>query len=244
MSDNQLSTEELIAQDVGARSPEGAMAKAIAAIALLWSLFQLWIASPLPFILRTGVLNDTETRAIHLAFALLLAFLAYPAFKRSPRDRVPLADLALGLVAAASAAYLFVFYEQLAGRPGSPTTFDLATACIGIPLLLEATRRALGPPLAIIALLFLVYSLAGPWMPGLLAHRGVSFEALANHQWITTEGVFGIALGVSTSFVFLFVLFGALLERAAPGTTSSSWPSACSATCGAGRPRPRWSPRR
>ncbi|RRW22778.1 TRAP transporter fused permease subunit [Stutzerimonas stutzeri] len=217
MQDKQLSTEELIAQDVGARSPAGPMAAVIAGLALLWSLFQLWIASPLPFILGFGVLNDTETRSIHLAFALLLAFLAYPAFKRSPRDRVPLMDIALGLVAAACAAYLFLAYSQLAQRPGNLTTLDLVTACIGIPLLLEATRRALGPPLAIIALVFLVYSVAGPWMPGLLAHRGVSFTALANHQWITTEGVFGIALGVSTSFVFLFVLFGALLERAGAG---------------------------
>ncbi|MDZ4191958.1 MAG: TRAP transporter permease [Pseudomonas sp.] len=217
MHDKQLSTEELIAQDVGARTPVGPMAQVITGLALLWSLFQLWIASPLPFIFGVGVLNDTQTRAIHLAFALLLAFLAYPAFKRSPRDRVPLLDIALGLVAAASAAYLFIFYQQLALRPGSLTTGDLVTACIGIPLLLEATRRALGPPLAIIALVFLVYSLAGPYMPGILAHRGVSFNALANHQWITTEGVFGIALGVSTSFVFLFVLFGALLERAGAG---------------------------
>ena len=104
MQDKQLSTEELIAQDVGARSPAGPMAAVIAGLALLWSLFQLWIASPLPFILGFGVLNDTETRSIHLAFALLLAFLAYPAFKRSPRDRVPLMDIALGLVAAACAA--------------------------------------------------------------------------------------------------------------------------------------------
>ncbi|EWC41431.1 TRAP transporter permease [Stutzerimonas stutzeri] len=217
MQDKQLSTEELIAQDVGARLPAGPMAAVIAGLALLWSLFQLWIASPLPFVLGFGVLNDTETRSIHLAFALLLAFLAYPAFKTSPRDRVPLFDIALGLVAASAAAYLFIAYEQLAQRPGNLTTLDLITACIGIPLLLEATRRALGPPLAIIALVFLAYSVAGPWMPGLLAHRGVSFTALANHQWITTEGVFGIALGVSTSFVFLFVLFGALLERAGAG---------------------------
>src|SRR5690554_636850 len=217
MQDKELSTQELIAQDVGARLPVGAMAHVIAGLALLWSLFQLWIASPLPFIFGFGVLNDTETRSIHLAFALLLAYLAYPAFKKSPRDRVPLLDIGLGLVAAATAAYLFIFYQQLALRPGSLTTGDLLTACIGIPLLLEATRRALGPPLAIIALVFLIYSVAGPYMPGLLAHRGVSFNALANHQWITTEGVFGIALGVSTSFVFLFVLFGALLERAGAG---------------------------
>lgn len=217
MSDKHLSAEELIAQDSGARLPDGIMAQVIAGLALLWSLFQLWIASPLPFILRIGVFNDTETRSIHLTFALLLAFLAYPAFKRSPRNRVPLVDIALGLIAAASAAYLFVFYQDLALRPGSLTTADLVTACVGIPMLLEATRRTLGPPLAIIALLFLTYSVAGPYMPDMLAHRGVSFTALANHQWITTEGVFGIALGVSTSFVFLFVLFGALLERAGAG---------------------------
>ena len=217
MHDKQLSTEDLIAQDVGARTPLGPMAQVITSLALCWSLFQLWIASPLPFVFGIGVFNDTETRSIHLAFALVLAFLAYPAFRTSPRERIPLLDIALGLVAAASAAYLFIFYQQLALRPGSLTTADLITACIGIPLLLEATRRVLGPPLAIIALLFLVYSLAGPYMPGLLAHRGVSFNAMANHQWITTEGVFGIALGVSTSFVFLFVLFGALLERAGAG---------------------------
>ena len=217
MHDKQLSTEELIAQDVGGRIPVGAMATVIAGLALLWSLFQLWIASPLPFVLGFGVFNDTETRSIHLAFALLLAFLAYPAFKRSPRERVPLADIALGLTASACAAYLFIAYEQLAQRPGNLTSLDLLTACIGIPLLLEATRRALGPALAVIALVFLAYSVAGPWMPGLLAHRGVGLGALANHQWITTEGVFGIALGVSTSFVFLFVLFGALLERAGAG---------------------------
>ncbi|MCO4206160.1 TRAP transporter permease [Aeromonas taiwanensis] len=212
-----LSAEELIAQDVGARLPVGTMSWIIAGLALLWSLFQLWIASPLPFSLGIGVLNDTETRSIHLAFAILLAYLVFPAMRSSPRDRVPLGDIALGLIGAAVASYLFVMYDQLAQRPGNLTTMDFVVACIGVPLLLEAARRALGPALAVIAIVFLAYSLAGPWMPSLLAHRGVSLHALANHQWITTEGVFGIALGVSTSFVFLFVLFGALLERAGAG---------------------------
>ena len=162
--------------------------------------------------------NDTETRSIHLAFALLLAFLAYPAFNKSPRDRVPLLDIALGLVAAASAAYLFIFYQQLALRPGSLTTADMLTACIGIPLLLEATRRVLGPPLAIIALLFLIYSLAGPLYAG-PAWRTVGSASM---RWPTTsgsppKGCSALPLGVSTSFVFLFVLFGALLDRAGAG---------------------------
>src|SRR5690606_39938469 len=136
MQDKHLSTEELIAQDVGARLPEGLMARIIAGLARLWSLFQLWIASPLPFVLGVGVFNDTETRSIHLAFALLLAFLAYPGFKRSPRAYVPATDTALALEAAASAAYLFIFYHQLAQRPCSLTTLDLVAASVGIALLL------------------------------------------------------------------------------------------------------------
>jgi len=214
---SHVSAEDIIAKDVGARLPTGVMAKAIAGLAIIWSLFQLWIASPLPFIVGIGVLNDTETRSIHLAFALMLAFLVFPARKNSVTDRVPYSDIAFGLIASASSLYLFVMYGELALRPGTLTQGDLIIACIGLPMLLEAARRVLGMALPLIALGFILYSFAGPWMPGLLAHRGVGFTALANHQWITTEGVFGIALGVSTNFVFLFVLFGALLERAGAG---------------------------
>ncbi|QPP51674.1 TRAP transporter permease [Halomonas sp. SS10-MC5] len=203
--------------DSGARKPLGAPGKLLVGIAAAWSLFQLWIASPLPFLLRFGVFNATEARSIHLAFATFLAFMAYPALKRSPRDRIPLQDWVLGLVGAFCAAYIFLFYAELANRPGSPILQDVIVGVVGILVLLEATRRALGPPLAIVASLFIVYSLFGPYMPGILAHRGVSLYGLINHQWLTTQGVFGIALGVSTSFVFLFVLFGALLDKAGAG---------------------------
>ncbi|MBZ9538768.1 TRAP transporter permease [Modicisalibacter tunisiensis] len=210
--------EDLVASsDTGSRKLTGTPHKILLGVAALWSLFQLWIASPLPFMLKFGVFSATEARSIHLAFAMFLAFLAYPALKRSPRDRVPLTDWVMALLGAAAAAYLYFFYEQLAQRPGNPILQDVVVAVVGMLLLLEATRRALGPPLMIVAIVFLVYSLAGPYMPGMLAHRGVSFEGLANHQWLTTQGVFGIALGVSTSFVFLFVLFGALLEKAGAG---------------------------
>jgi len=144
-------------------------------------------------------------------------YMAYPALQRSPRDRIPIQDWVLAAVAAFCGAYMFMFYEQLAQRPGAPILQDVIIGVIGILLLLEATRRALGPPLMIVATVFLVYSLAGPWMPGILAHGGVSLFGLVNHQWLTTQGVFGIALGVSTSFVFLFVLFGALLDKAGAG---------------------------
>ncbi|MEA3251378.1 MAG: TRAP transporter permease [Pseudomonadota bacterium] len=215
-STNEL--DDLVASsDTGSRKLAGTPNRIMLGTAAAWSLFQLWIASPLPFLVGFGVFSATESRSIHLAFAMFLAYMAYPAFKRSPRDRVPAIDWVLALVAAATAAYLYVFYEQLAQRPGAPILQDVIVAVTGIVLLLEATRRALGPPLMIVAIVFLVYSLAGPYMPAMLAHQGVSLEGLANHQWITTQGVFGIALGVSTSFVFLFVLFGALLDKAGAG---------------------------
>lgn len=205
------------ASDTGARKPHGVPGKLLVSIAAVWSLFQLWIASPLPYIVGFGVFSATEARSIHLAFALFLAFMAYPALKRSPRDRIPLQDWAFAAVAAFCGAYLFVFYSDLAQRPGRPITQDIVIGILGIVMLLEATRRALGPPLMVVAAIFIGYSLFGPYMPGILAHRGVSLGGLINHQWLGTQGVFGIALGVSTSFVFLFVLFGALLDKAGAG---------------------------
>ncbi|MDZ7620989.1 MAG: TRAP transporter permease [Candidatus Competibacteraceae bacterium] len=216
MTDEQL--RDLVAQaDSGIRSPGGIPEKILLGVAAAWSVFQLWIASPLPFMVGFGVFNDTQTRSIHLATAVFLAFLAYPAFRRSPRNRIPIADWLLAIVGAFCAGYLFLFYNELATRPGAPITQDLIVACIGMVILLEATRRALGPPLTILAALFLFYTFAGPHMPSLIAHKGASLNAVVTHQWVTTEGVFGIALGVSTSFVFLFVLFGALLDKAGAG---------------------------
>jgi len=214
----EVDLEDMVASsDSGARKPLGAPGKLLVGIAAAWSLFQLWIASPLPFLFRFGVFNATEARSIHLAFALFLAFMAYPALKRSPRDRIPIQDWVFAAVAAFCGAYMFLFYDQLSTRPGAPLTQDVIVGVIGLVMLLEATRRALGPPLMIVATVFILYSLFGPQMPGILAHRGVSLNGLINHQWLTAQGVFGIALGVSTSFVFLFVLFGALLDKAGAG---------------------------
>ncbi|SDL29442.1 TRAP transporter, 4TM/12TM fusion protein [Franzmannia pantelleriensis] len=215
---NDVDLEEMVAaSDSGARKPAGMPGKLLVGIAATWSLFQLWFASPLPYILGFGVFNATQARSIHLAFALFLAFMAYPALKRSPRDRIPIQDWVFAGVAAFCGAYMFLFYAELAQRPGRPQPQDVIVGVIGIIMLLEAARRALGPPLMIVASVFILYSLLGPYMPGLLAHRGVSVAGLINHQWLTTQGVFGIALGVSTSFVFLFVLFGALLDKAGAG---------------------------
>lgn len=208
---------EVLQTETGGRAATGTAAKILFVVPLLWSLFQLWIASPLPYIVEFGVFNSTEARSIHLAFAAFLAFAAYPMIRGRNVDHIPVYDWILALAAAFAASYLYLFYDQLATRPGSPITQDLIIALGGLVLLLEATRRALGLPLTIVAGVFLIYALAGPYMPDVISHKGASLSKLSSHMWLGTEGVFGVALGVSTSFVFLFVLFGALLERAGAG---------------------------
>ncbi|HCP20871.1 TRAP transporter permease [Marinobacter sp. bablab_jr008] len=209
--------EQVLQTETGGRALTGPAAVILFIVPVCWSLFQLWIASPLPFILNFGIFNSTEARSIHLAFAVFLAFSAFPMIKGVHANKVPLYDWVLALAAAFAASYLYVFYDALSQRPGAPTTMDLWVALGGLVLLLEATRRALGLPLTVVAAVFIAYSLAGPYMPDVISHKGVSLNKLASHQWLGTEGVFGVALGVSTSFVFLFVLFGALLERAGAG---------------------------
>ncbi|MCB1761542.1 MAG: TRAP transporter permease [Gammaproteobacteria bacterium] len=211
-------THDLVSTvDTGVRDPVGISGKVLIFTALAWSLFQIWYVSPIPFMLEFGVLNTTQARSVHLAFAVFLAFTSYPTLKSSPRNYVPVQDWLFGLVAAFSSAYLYLFYQELSQRPGAPITADVVVATCGILLLLEATRRALGPPLAIIAAILLCYTFFGPYMPSVIAHKGASLNQVADHQWLSTEGVYGVALGVSTDFVFLFVLFAALLERAGAG---------------------------
>lgn len=215
----QQELHEMIAEaDTGARNPTGALPKRILFfVPLMWTLFQLWYASPLPFIFNIFVFNDTQARAIHLAFAIFLAYTAFPTFRSSPKNYIPIQDWIIALIATFCASYLFFFYNDLANRPGDPTTMDLVVAITGLVLLLEATRRALGPPLMVVATIFIIYAFAGPYMPEVIAHKGASFNKGMSHYWLTTEGVYGVALGVSTGMVFMFVLFGSLLESAGAG---------------------------
>jgi len=210
--------QDMIAEaDTGGRNPTGISAKILWGVPLMWALFQLWYVSPLPFIFNIGLLNSTEARSIHLAFAVFLAFTAFPAFKRSPRDYIPILDWVVAIVAAGCASYIYLYYREIAERPGIPTTTDLIVSVIGLGLILEATRRALGPPLMIVAIVFMGYAFGGPYMPEIIAHQGLSINKGMSHYYLLTEGVFGVALGVSTSMVFLFVLFGSLLEKAGAG---------------------------
>ncbi|MDO5658712.1 MAG: TRAP transporter permease [Paracoccus sp. (in: a-proteobacteria)] len=198
--------------DTGGRMPRDAFSRwLLLLVPLAWALFQLAIASP------WFLINANVARSIHLAFGIFLVFTAYPAFARSPRDHIPVIDWVLALAGAFCAAYLFLFQQELARRPGLPTTMDMIAAIAGVAILLEAARRSLGIAMPIVGAAFIAYAFFGPYLPGLLAHRGASWGRAASQYWLTTEGVFGVALGVSTSFVFLFVLFGALLERAGAG---------------------------
>ncbi|OUR77872.1 C4-dicarboxylate ABC transporter [Alphaproteobacteria bacterium 46_93_T64] len=226
LSSNEL--EDLVAStDTGGRTPESrSIAMLMAGIALVWAIWQVWIASPLPYMIGFGVFSGREARPIHLGFGIFLAFLAYPAFKNSPRHRIPFSDWILAGVGTLCALYVFIFDSalsdallgtRLSDRPGNPNVFDIVVASVGVVMLLEATRRALGPPLMVVAIVFLAYSFLGPYAPGFLAWKGASFGAVADHQWLSSEGVFGIALGVSTGLVFLFVLFGSLLDKAGAG---------------------------
>lgn len=217
-----LSEEELqelvAASDAGGRNPVGAVATFMAAIALLWSVFQVTLASPLAnYILPGDLINNS--RQIHLAFAIFLAFLAYPALATSPRKRIPIQDWVMAGVGAFIALYGYFFYDKIVNSGGLADDTDKWVALVGLILLFEAARRALGPAMAIIATIFLGYVFFGSsdWVPEVIRWKGASLKKAMSHMWITSEGVFGIALGVSTKFVFLFVLFGALLEKAGAG---------------------------
>jgi TRAP transporter 4TM/12TM fusion protein len=211
--------DDLIAEnDTGARNPSGLSKRIIFAVALCWPLYQLYMASPLPFVTGIGLIDDSQQRAIHLAFALLLGFLTFPAFVRSPRNYIPGYDWILGFVAAACALYIVVFYRDVVNHAGGQRTLaETVVSMVGIALVLEITRRVLGLSLVVIAVLFSAYVFLGPTLPDLISHRGFSLNRYVDHMWLTTEGVFGLPLGVSNSFIFLFVLFGALLDKGGAG---------------------------
>ncbi|MCT8161650.1 TRAP transporter permease [Pseudoruegeria sp. SHC-113] len=227
MSDNpqrgrQLSEEELqelvAATDSGARTPAGAVGTMMAIVAVTWSLFQVILASPVAnYILPGDLINNS--RQIHLAFSIFLAFLAYPMLKSSPRDYIPVQDWIFAFLGVFTALYGYIFYDKIVASGGLADDVDKWFALLGLILLFEAARRALGPAMAIIATIFLLYVFFGSssWVPEVIQWKGASLKKAMSHMWITSEGVFGIALGVSTKFVFLFVLFGAMLDKAGAG---------------------------
>ncbi len=217
--------DELLAQvDTGARNPAGWQGQLILVIAFVWACFQLFVGSNLPFTLTevTGVsfvVTDSNGRLIHMAFAAFLAALAFPLFKTSPRESIPWYDWVLGLLAVIACLYIVVFRNEIAVRAGLPTTGDLIISTIGMIVLGISVYRSLGLPLVIISSVFIMYVFFGSaeWLPDAIRWKGASYGKGMWHYWMQNEGVFGVALGVSARLIFLFVLFGAILEKAGAG---------------------------
>ena len=217
--------ENKIKEDLSpTRNLTGFHLKLVAIIAITWSLFQLWYASPFPFWLNFGMFKGLPARAIHLGFALLLAFLIFP-YARG--KKVNFIDILIAITGAICCLYIYVFYDQLVDRGGIllkinlsdnfTIPIELILGIIGILILLEATRRVIGVPLVVIAVCFLLFSYFGQYAPDIISHGGLSLKRLVGFQWFDQEAIFGIPIGVSVDFIFLFVLFGALLETAGGG---------------------------
>ena len=217
--------EKKIKEDLSpTRNLTGFHLKLVAIIAITWSLFQLWYASPFPFWLNFGMFKGLPARAIHLGFALLLAFLIFP-YARG--KKVNFIDILIAITGAICCLYIYVFYDQLVDRGGIllkinlsdnfTIPIELILGIIGILILLEATRRVIGVPLVVIAVCFLLFSYFGQYAPDIISHGGLSLKRLVGFQWFDQEAIFGIPIGVSVDFIFLFVLFGALLETAGGG---------------------------
>ena len=197
--------------------------KIVSAIAIIWSFFQLWYASPFPFMFDIGMFKGLPARAIHLGFALLLAFLIFPTVKRG---KVNFIDIMIGIIGISCCLYIYFFYDDLIDRGGVLYIFkynnysipiELIIGSTGILILLEATRRVIGIPLVVIAVSFLLFSYYGQYAPEIISHGGLSLKRLVGFQWFDQEAIFGIPIGVSVDFIFLFVLFGAFLETAGGG---------------------------
>ncbi len=200
------------------RRPKGWAKYVVPTIAVIWCFFQLSIASWL-------ILDTVFIRAFHLGFAMLIVFLNFPFFKK-PRfgikyfaatDRIPIFDYVIAAVAAFSAIYIALDYNGISARYGAPITRDVVIGLILLITLLEATRRVIGPALPTIATLFCLYAFLGPYMPDAIAFKGVSLKRFMGQMSMSTEGIYGIPLDVSATIVFLFVLFGAMLEKAGAG---------------------------
>lgn len=212
-SEEKINIEEFMAKydrESDFRRFTGFMARVVEAIAITFSVFQLYTAN-------FGILDAQLQRAVHLSFAMALVYLLYPTRHGWDRRKLHWLDGVLAVLAAASPLYIVQCYEQLVARAGTMTTTDIVVGTLGVFFVLEAARRVVGKPIVIVACLFLAYAFIGPFLPGILAHQGVDLEHLVGHLYFTTEGVFGIPLGVSSTFIFLFILFGAFLERTGMG---------------------------
>ena len=190
------------------RKPTGNIGKFIALIAILFSTFQFYTAG-------FGTLLSAKQRSLHVIFAFVLGFLLFPATKKSSKTKPSILDFIFSGLTVVVFGYLFVFVEEIANKGGNANTLDMILGIGAILITLEVTRRAVGPELPIVAIVFLAYAKLGPYMPGILGHRGYTFERIVSHMYLTLEGIMGIPLGVSATFVFMFIFLDGL---------ASGWP--------------------
>jgi len=202
--------EEYDKETAASRKLKGIMSTVVGILAIAMSLFHLYTAA-------FGTLLSIRQRSLHIIFAFTLGFLLYPAFKKGDKTKVHALDYLLAALSAGVFGYLFVNFKTIALRGGSVERLDIILGMLAIVLTLEITRRVVGPELPIVAALFLIYAKFGPYMPGILAHRGFSWERIISHMYLTTEGILGIPIGVSATFVFMFILFGAFLDKTGVG---------------------------
>lgn len=192
------------------RRLSGFQLRLVSAIAILFSLFQVYTG-------LMGVLPAQLQRSIHLTFVLVLVYLLYPSSSKMRRDRFHWVDVALAVLGGIAGLYITFNYKALLYRAGDYQTLDLIVGAIAILLVLEGAKRVVGLPIAVIASIFLLYAKIGPYLPGFLNHRGYSIERIISHMYYTTEGIIGVPLGVAATFIFLFILFGAFLEKTGIG---------------------------
>ncbi|NLL20349.1 MAG: TRAP transporter permease [Firmicutes bacterium] len=182
----------------------------ILAVALTLAIFQLYTAG-------VSMLTAWIQRDIHIVLILILVFLIYPAHKKGEREKATVLDMVLILLALASGAYIIINYQAIVLRLGIPTTSDIVFGIIMVLLILEASRRATGWVLVIIAGVLLLYNFIGPWIPGIMGHKGYSLSRVISQMYLTTEGIFSTPLGVSASYIFLFVFLTSMLEKIGMG---------------------------
>jgi TRAP transporter 4TM/12TM fusion protein len=209
----ELSAEEVLQKfdkESNKREMSGFWGYVINGICILFAVFQLYTAT-------FGILDAHLQRAIHLAFGFLLIFLLYPTRQSWSKRKMNPLDVVFAVVSACSALYIVVNYNELVLRAGMNTETDFIIGLIGTVMVFEAARRVVGWPMIIVAFVFMMYAFFGPYVPGIMAHRGVGVQEMFDHLFFTTEGIFGTPMGVSSTFIYLFILFGAYLEATGLG---------------------------
>ncbi|MFZ5946205.1 MAG: TRAP transporter permease [Bacillota bacterium] len=210
---DQKTSDEILAKydrEFAFRRLKGPVAKFCFVLAVVWSLVQLYTA-------YFGIFPSTLQRAPHVGVALVLIFLLYPAKKGSSNNKIPIYDYFFAFLGFAVAFYHIVFYEDLVWRAGLYTQLDTVVAVIAVLLVIEAARRIAGPVIVSLAVFFLIYAYFGKYFPSFMAHPGLTIKRIAVFQWIGTEGILGVPIGVSSTFIFLFMLFATFLRRTGIG---------------------------